>query len=189
MTYTSQYLAETIQMVQGLDQDQIEEMATLLARVRAREGRVFVIGVGGSAANASHFVNDLRKIAHIDASTPVDNVAELTARTNDDGWSRVFVDWLRVSRLSAWDVLFVLSVGGGTDTVSPNLVKAINEATSIGATILGVVGREGGHTKHRATACVVVPTVHLHTVTPHAEEAQGIVCHLLVSHPRVRATA
>ena len=189
MSYAKQHLDEAVRIIERLDVDAIERMAELLADLRARGGRLFFLGVGGSAANCSHAVNDFRKIAGIEAYTPVDNVSELTARTNDDGWESVFAGWLRVSRLSADDMLFVFSVGGGSlaANISPNLVRALDFAKSVGARVVGVVGRDGGYTAQMADACVVVPTVNPETVTPHAEAFQAVVWHLLVSHPRLKA--
>ena len=182
MSYAQQHLDEAARVIAGLDADAIERMAALLADLRARGGRLFFLGVGGSAANCSHAVNDFRKIAGIEAYTPVDNVSELTARTNDEGWARVFVDWLKGSRLQATDIVFVFSVGGGSlePNISPNLVLALQYARQIGARIMGVVGRDGGYTAQVADACVIVPTVNPETVTPHAEAFQAVVWHLLV---------
>jgi D-sedoheptulose 7-phosphate isomerase len=189
MSYAAQHLDETIRVIRGLDTAAIEKMATLLADVRVRGGRLFFLGVGGSAANCSHAVNDFRKIAGIEAYTPVDNVSELTARTNDEGWAHVFVEWLKGSRLQAKDMLFVFSVGGGSleRNISPNLVLALQYARQVGARIVGVVGRDGGYTAQVADACVIVPTINPETVTPHAEAFQAVIWHLLVSHPLVKA--
>jgi D-sedoheptulose 7-phosphate isomerase len=189
MSYTREHLAEAAAILAQLDHEAIERMAGLLADLRARGGRLFFLGVGGSAANASHAVNDFRKIAQIEAYSPTDNVSELTARTNDEGWETTFVNWLRGSRLSRRDMVFVLSVGGGDleRNISPNLVRALQHAREVGATICGVVGRTGGYTAQVADACVIVPTVNPATVTPHAEAFQGVVWHLLVSHPAVKA--
>jgi D-sedoheptulose 7-phosphate isomerase len=190
LSFSLQYLAETKEVIEGLDIDQIESMANMLALTRSRGGRLFILGVGGSAANASHAVNDFRKIAGIEAYAPTDNVSELTARTNDEGWSSVFESWLRISRLSSQDTLLVFSVGGGNleKNVSPNLVRALEYAKSAGATILGIVGRDGGFTARTANACVIVPTVNALHTTPHAESFQAVVWHLLVSHPKVKQT-
>jgi D-sedoheptulose 7-phosphate isomerase len=188
MTFASTFLAEAADILARLDTDPIERMAELLAGVRQRDGRVFFLGVGGSAANASHAVNDFRKIAGFEAYAPTDNVSELTARTNDEGWDTVFATWLKGSRCSAKDMVFVFSVGGGDleRNISPNLVRALEYARSVGATICGVVGRDGGYTARVADACVIVPTVNVRNVTPHAEAFQGVVWHLLVSHPRLK---
>jgi len=189
MSYTTEYIAEATQILAQLDTAVIERMAALLVDLRERGGRLFFLGVGGSAANASHAVNDFRKIAGIEAYTPTDNVSELTARVNDESWESVFVSWLRGSRLTANDMVFVLSVGGGDleRNISPNLVRALEYAKEIGATICGIVGRTGGYTAQVANACVIVPTVNPATITPHAESFQAVVWHLLVSHPALRA--
>ncbi|HET8772638.1 MAG TPA: SIS domain-containing protein [Thermoanaerobaculia bacterium] len=185
MSYTLQHLSEAAEILGRFDSDAIERTATLLAGTRARGGRLFLLGVGGSAANCSHAVNDFRKICGFEAYAPTDNVSELTARTNDEGWASVFVEWLKVSRLRKEDCVFVFSVGGGNveKNVSPNLVSALQYAKEIGATILGVVGRDGGYTAQVADACVIVPTVNPANVTPHTEAFQAVVWHLLVSHP------
>ena len=185
MSYTKQHLDEAARILSALDVTAIEKMVALLAELRASGGRLFFLGVGGSAANCSHAVNDFRKIAGIEAYTPVDNVSELTARTNDEGWDTVFAAWLKGSRLQAADMIFVLSVGGGSleRNISPNLVLALRYAREVGARILGVVGRDGGYTAQVADACVIVPTVNPETVTPHSEAFQAVVWHLLVSHP------
>jgi D-sedoheptulose 7-phosphate isomerase len=185
MTYTQQHLAEAAEILGRFDVEAIERTANLLAETRARGGRLFFLGVGGSAANCSHAVNDFRKICGFEAYAPTDNVSELTARTNDEGWASVFVEWLKVSRLNKDDCVFVLSVGGGNveKNVSPNLVSALQHAKEVGATIVGVVGRDGGHTAQVADACVIVPTVNPSNVTPHTEAFQAVVWHLLVSHP------
>jgi D-sedoheptulose 7-phosphate isomerase len=189
MTHAEQFLSEVKRVVDGLNTEAIERMAGLLAEVRERSGRLFVLGVGGSAANASHAVNDFRKIAGIEAYAPTDNVSELTARTNDEGWSTVFVEWLRVSRLTPDDLILVLSVGGGSveKNVSPNLVQAIEFAQKIGTRVIGIVGKDGGYTAKAAAACVVVPTVNPEHVTPHSEAFQAVIWHLLVSHPRLKS--
>jgi D-sedoheptulose 7-phosphate isomerase len=188
LTFVRQYLNEVKTIVDALDADQIERAVRILVDVRGRGGRLFILGVGGSAANASHAVNDFRKIVGIEAYAPTDNVSELTARTNDEGWATVFQAWLAGSRLRKEDVVLVLSVGGGNveKNVSPNLVTALEYARSIGAAILGIVGRDGGFTAKVADACVVIPTVNATHVTPHAEAFQGVVWHLLVSHPDLK---
>ena len=190
MTYTQQHLVETRDIVSKLDTDAIEKIVEQLAAVRERGGRLFILGVGGSAANASHAVNDFRKITGLEAYAPTDNVSELTARTNDDGWASVFVEWLRVSRLSAKDALLVFTVGGGNleKNVSPNLVSALKWAKEIGATILGIVGRDGGYTAQVADVCVIIPTVNPANTTPHAEAFQAVIWHLFVSHPKLKAS-
>ena len=188
MSFAADYLEEVKSVVAGLDPKLIEDAVALLEKVRSRGGRLFILGVGGSAANASHAVNDFRKICGIECYAPTDNVSELTARTNDEGWQSVFVEWLRGSRLSAKDAILVLSVGGGDAkrNVSPNLVGAVDFAKDTGASILGIVGRDGGHTAQRADVCIIVPTVNKANVTPHTEEFQAIVWHLLVSHPKLK---
>jgi D-sedoheptulose 7-phosphate isomerase len=189
MTFSDQFLEEAIAVTRALDREAIENLASLIAAVRAEGGRLFILGVGGSAGNASHAVNDFRKIVGIEAYAPTDNVSELTARTNDEGWPTVFEAWLRVSRLRAEDMLLVLSVGGGNleKQVSPNLVTALQYAQSVGAKIGGIVGRDGGFTATVAHACVIVPTVNPNHVTPHSEAFQAVVWHLLVSHPKLKA--
>ena len=189
MTFTERHLNEAAMILGQLDVSAIEKMATLLADLRVRGGRLFFLGVGGSAANCSHAVNDFRKIAGIEAYTPLDNVSELTARTNDDGWGTVFARWLEASRLQAKDMLFVFSVGGGSleHNISPNIVLALQYARCVGAQVIGVVGRDGGYTALVADACVIVPTVNPDTVTPHTEAFQAIVWHLLVCHPMLKA--
>jgi D-sedoheptulose 7-phosphate isomerase len=188
MTYSQQHLSEASQIIAELDGDAIEKMAQLLADLRRQGGRLFFLGVGGSAANCSHAVNDFRKIAGIEAYAPTDNVSELTARTNDEGWATVFEEWLKVSQLRSSDMLFVFSVGGGSveKNISPNLVKAIQHAQNVGAKVVGVVGRDGGFTATAANACVIIPTVNPETITPHAEAFQAVVWHLLVSHPLLK---
>jgi D-sedoheptulose 7-phosphate isomerase len=191
MTYTSQHLAETARILQQIDQASIERMVDALAAVRARGGRLFFLGVGGGAGNCGHAVNDFRKLAGFEAYAPTDNVSELTARTNDEGWETVFLAWLKGSRLRKEDGVLVFSVGGGSfeKNISANLVRALQFAHEIGATIVGVVGRDGGFTATVADACVIVPTVNPDTVTPHSEAFQAIVWHLLVSHPKLKANA
>src|SRR3984893_3253500 len=188
MNYSEQHLQETAQIVSQLDPALCEQAVDLLVTVRERGGRLFILGVGGSAANASHAVNDFRKIVGLECYAPTDNVAELTARTNDEGWESVFAEWLKVSRLSARDALFILSVGGGDAerNISPNLVCAIQLAKEVGAKVTGVVGRDGGFTARTADACVIVPTVNAETITPHSEAFQGLIWHLLVSHPLLK---
>ena len=189
-TFAESFLAEAAQVLAGLDVSCIEKAAQLLANVRAASGRVFILGVGGSAANASHAVNDFRKIAGIEAYAPTDNVSELTARTNDEGWATVFAAWLKTSKLQARDAVLVFSVGGGDleRNVSPNLVAALQLAKSTGAKILGIVGRDGGYTAKVADVCIIIPTVNPAHVTPHTEAFQAVVWHLLVTHPAVKIT-
>jgi D-sedoheptulose 7-phosphate isomerase len=191
MSHAAQFLDEAKRVIDGLDVGAIERMAELLERTRERGGRLFILGVGGSAANASHAVNDFRKIAGIEAYAPTDNVSELTARTNDEGWQTIFVEWLRVSRLRPEDLILVLSVGGGSleKNVSPNLVTALQYAREVGATVTGIVGKDGGYTARVAEACAIVPTVNPDHITPHSEAFQAVVWHLLVSHPRVKTKA
>ena len=188
MPFAKDYLAEAAQIIGELDVSAIEKMAGLLVDLRRRGGRLFVLGVGGGAGHASHAVNDFRKIAGIEAYAPTDNVSELTARINDDGWESVFANWLKGSRLNRKDMVLVFSVGGGNleRNISPNLVRALEYARQIGATICGVVGRDGGYTARVADACVIVPTVNSETVTPHTEAFQAVVWHLLVFHPSIQ---
>lgn len=189
MSYSVQHLKETAEVVARLDADACERCVRELVALRERGGRLFILGVGGSAANASHAVNDFRKLAGLECYAPTDNVSELTARTNDEGWATVFVEWLRGSRLNAKDALLVLSVGGGDleRNVSPGLVSAIDLAKETGARVLGIVGRDGGHTARCADACVLVPVVNPANVTPHTEAFQAVVWHLWVSHPDLKA--
>ncbi|HYM69379.1 MAG TPA: SIS domain-containing protein [bacterium] len=191
MSFTRQYLDEVARIAQQLDVAAIDRAVALLAGTRAQGGRLFILGVGGSAANASHAVNDFRKIAEMEAYAPTDNVSELTARTNDEGWPTVFEAWLRTSRLQSRDLLLVFSVGGGDleKNVSPNLVRALQYAKQVGARVVGIVGRAGGYTAQVADACVVIPTVSPDRVTPHAEAFQAVVWHLLVSHPDLKRAA
>ncbi len=190
MNFTESYLAETNQLLSRLDVASIERLVDALVRLRERGGRLFLLGVGGSAANASHAVNDFRKLAAIESYTPTDNASELTARTNDEGWASTFKSWLEGSRLGANDAVMVLSVGGGDDArnISPNLVLALQLARQVGATILGIVGRDGGYTARVADACIIIPTVNPDHVTPHTEAFQAVVHHLLVTHPRLKAS-
>ncbi len=188
MNFVQQYLEETQKVVAGLDHGALEKSVDELARVRERGGRLFILGVGGSAANASHAVNDFRKICGFEAYAPTDNVSELTARTNDEGWSTVLSEWLKGSKLSSKDGLLIFSVGGGNleKNVSPNLVSAVQLAKQAGASIVGIVGRDGGYTAKEANACVIVPTVNPDHVTPHSEAFQAVVWHLFVSHPKLK---
>ena len=188
MDYVSQYVTEAIEILKTLDNRSLERVLDVLLQVRVRHGRVFFVGVGGSAANASHAVNDFRKLAGIECYTPTDNVSELTARINDDGWESSYRNWLEGSRLSENDCVFVLSVGGGDveRNISANLVAALRYAQKIGAYICGIVGRDGGFTARVADACVIVPVVNSQTITPHTESFQSTLLHLLVSHPKLR---
>jgi D-sedoheptulose 7-phosphate isomerase len=188
MSFSSEYLKESIEIINGLNPGLLDLMAETLAGIRERGGRLFILGVGGSAASASHAVNDFRKICGFEAYAPTDNVSELTARTNDEGWDTVFSEYLKGSRLSAKDGVLVMSVGGGNleKNVSPNLVKALELAKEIGATVLGLVGRDGGHTGKVAEVCVIIPTVNPNRVTPHTEAFHGVIWHLLVTHPALK---
>jgi D-sedoheptulose 7-phosphate isomerase len=185
------HLDETAQIAQALDADAIEHIVSTLVAVRARGGRLFFLGVGGGAAHASHAVNDFRKLAGFEAYAPTDNVAELTARTNDEGWETVFAAWLAESRLRSDDAVVVFSVGGGSadQNISVNLIKALEFARSVGATIIGIVGRDGGFTAQVADGCVIVPIVNPRGITPHTEAFQAVIWHLLVSHPALQVTA
>lgn len=188
MQFIEQFLAEAGSIINQLNKTEIEKAVDLLSETRNDEGRLFILGVGGSAANASHAVNDFRKIVGIEAYAPTDNVSELTARTNDEGWESVFAKWLEVSRIKAKDMLLVLSVGGGNleKNVSPNLVAALQYAKKVGSKILGIVGRDGGFTAKVADACVIIPTPNPLNTTPHAEAFQAVIWHLLVSHPKLK---
>src|ERR1700677_1414799 len=189
MNYTQKHLGERAAILERVDVAAIERIAELLAQIKASAGRIFFIGVGGSAGNCSHAVNDFRKIAGIESYAPTDNVSELTARTNDEGWASVFVEWLKGSRLRSEDALMVFSVGGGNveKNVSPNLVSALQYAKEVGASVLGIVGRDGGYTAKVADACCIIATVNLQNVTPHSEAFQAVIWHLLVSHPKLKA--
>jgi D-sedoheptulose 7-phosphate isomerase len=189
MSYARSHLQEAAAILRQLDADAVEKVAALLAQLKSGSGRLFFLGVGGSAANCSHAVNDFRKLAGIECYAPTDNVAELTARINDDGWESTFTEWLKVSRLAATDVVFVLSVGGGSveRNISPNLVAAVRHAKQVGARVVGILGRDGGYTAQVADAAVIIPTVNPRTVTPHAEAFQALIWHLLVSHPLLKA--
>ncbi len=189
MSYAAQHMKEAVDIIQQMDVSAIEKMADLLATVKADGGRIFFLGIGGSAGNCSHAVNDFRKIVGIESYAPTDNVSELTARTNDEGWETIFTEWLKISKLQPKDTLFIFSVGGGNleKNISPNLVEAIKFAKTVGAKVTGVVGRDGGYTAQAADACVIVPTVNSETITPHSEAFQAVVWHLLVSHPKLKA--
>ena len=186
--FAEKFLAEAAEIVARLDRASLEKAAKMIGELRATGGRLFILGVGGSAANASHAVNDFRKIAGIEAYAPTDNVSELTARTNDEGWATVFEGWLKTSKLHERDAVLVFSVGGGDveRNVSPNLVAALKLAKAVGAKIIGVVGRDGGYTAKVADVCVLIPVVNPVHVTPHSEAFQAVVWHLLVSHPAVK---
>lgn len=189
MNYTQQHLGEAAAILERLDVAAIERIAELLAQIKASAGRLFFLGVGGSAANCSHAVNDFRKLAGIECYAATDNVSELTARINDEGWESTFVEWLKVSRFNSNDAIFVLSVGGGDvkRNISPNLVAAARHAKAIGAKVIGILGRDGGHTAQVADASVIVPAVNADTVTPHSEAFQAVIWHLLVSHPLLKS--
>jgi D-sedoheptulose 7-phosphate isomerase len=188
-TYTAQYLDEVKAIAGMLEPARIDEMIAVLKDVRASGGRLFILGVGGSAGNAGHAVNDFRKICGMEAYAPTDNVSELTARVNDDGWETCFVNWLKGSRLREGDAVLVFSVGGGNleKNISANIVHAVRHAKEIGVKVLGIVGRDGGYTAAQADACVVIPTLSAETVTPHAEAWQAVVWHLIVTHPEMKA--
>jgi D-sedoheptulose 7-phosphate isomerase len=189
MSFSKQHLKESIEITEAIDPEIIEKIVELLVDVKATGGRLFVLGVGGSAANAGHAVNDFRKLAGIESYAPTDNVAELTARTNDEGWETVFSGWLKVSQITSKDCLFILSVGGGNKekNISSNLIEAINLAKEVGARVTGIVGRDGGYTAQNSDVCLVVPTVNPNTVTPHSESFQAVVWHLMVSHPKLKS--
>lgn len=191
MSYSAQHLKETAEVVSKINPEDCEKCVRELRAVRERGGRVFILGVGGSAANASHAVNDFRKIAGLECYAPTDNVSELTARTNDEGWNTVFAEWLRGSRLNSKDALLIFSVGGGNleKNVSPNLVLALQYAKQIGARVVGIVGKDGGYTAKVADACVIVPTVNPVNITPHSEAFQTVIWHLFVSHPDLKINA
>jgi D-sedoheptulose 7-phosphate isomerase len=189
MSYAETYLQEATKIICGIETSKIDQMVDLLKKVRSNGGRVFFLGVGGGAANASHATNDFRKIAGIEAYAVTDNVSELTARTNDEGWEAVFIEWLKGSKLKPEDMVFVFSVGGGNSekNISKNIVKALDYAKSVGSSICGIVGRDGGYTAKMADACIIVPTVNSGTLTPHTESFQAVLWHLLVSHPEIAA--
>lgn len=190
MNYIRKYLKEAITILNSTRESDISRIIQLLAQIRQRGGRLFFLGVGGGAANASHAVNDFRKICGIETYTPTDNVSELTARTNDSGWETVFVDWLKGSKLNSRDGVFVLSVGGGNSekNISVNLIRALDYAKQTGAKIFGIVGRDGSYTAKVADACVIVPTVNPETITPHTESFQSLILHLIVSHPSLKVS-
>ena len=188
MNYTKKHLNEAVAILNKINESVVENMASIIADTRKKDGRLFFLGVGGSAGNASHAVNDFRKIVGIESYAPTDNVSELTARTNDEGWDTVFSEWLKISRLNINDTIFILSVGGGNleKNISPNLVKALQLAKTIGSKIIGIVGRDGGYTAKVADAALVVPTVNPDNITPHSEAFQAVIWHLLVSHPLLK---
>ena len=188
MIYSDLHLSETIEIIKKIDTKQIEKMIEIIFNVRNEKGRAFFLGVGGSAANCSHAVNDFRKIIGVESYAPTDNVSELTARTNDEGWNSIFVEWLKVSNLNPKDLIFVFSVGGGNveKNISPNLVEALKYGKIIGNKMVGVVGRDGGYTAKVADACVIIPEVNKKNITPHTEAFQAVVWHLIVSHPKLK---
>ena len=188
MSYARQHLNEAKEIINHINIDAIEKVADLLATVKKDQGRIFFLGVGGSAGNCSHAVNDFRKIVEIESYAPTDNVSELTARTNDEGWATIFEPWLKLSKLNPKDAVFIFSVGGGNleRNISPNLVNALKYAKQVGAKITGVVGRDGGYTAQVADACVIIPTVNPENITPHSEAFQAVIWHLLVSHPKLK---
>ncbi|CAM8396198.1 GmhA Phosphoheptose isomerase [Candidatus Methylopumilus universalis] len=188
MSYAQQHLKEAQEIIDQIDIEVIEKVADLLAIVKKDQGRIFFLGVGGSAGNCSHAVNDFRKIVEIESYAPTDNVSELTARTNDEGWPTIFEPWLKLSKLNPKDAVFIFSVGGGNleKNISPNLVNALKYAKQVGAKITGVVGRDGGYTAKVADACVIIPTVNPENITPHSEAFQAVIWHLLVSHPKLK---
>ena len=188
MIYSDLHLSEAIQIIKKIETKKIEKMVDLILKVRNEKGRVFFLGIGGSAGNCSHAVNDFRKIIGVESYAPTDNVSELTARTNDEGWSTIFSEWLKVSNLNSKDLIFVFSVGGGNieKNISLNLVEALNYGKSIGCKLVGVVGRDGGYTTKVADACVIIPTVNEKTITPHTEAFQAVIWHLIVSHPKLK---
>jgi D-sedoheptulose 7-phosphate isomerase len=189
MTYSEQHLQETIDIIKKIDFQTIEKLTDLLVNVKKEQGRIFFLGVGGSAGNCSHAVNDFRKIVEIESYAPTDNVSELTARTNDEGWASIFEPWLKLSKLNSKDLVFIFSVGGGNleKNISPNLVNALHYSKIVGAKIAGIVGRDGGFTAKVADACVIIPTINPETITPHSEAFQAVIWHLLVSHPKLKA--
>lgn len=191
MNFSQQHLNESIEITKKIDSKVVESMVDLLLDVKINGGRLFVLGVGGSAANASHAANDFRKLAGIESYAPTDNIAELTARTNDEGWETVFSGWLRVSKLNSKDCLLILSVGGGNDllNVSKNLIEAVKLANKLGAKVTGIVGRDGGYTAKHSNVCLVIPTINSASITPHAESFQAVIWHLIVSHPKLKSNA
>tara|TARA_B100000029_G_C17328075_1_gene870648 strand:+ start:68 stop:670 length:603 start_codon:yes stop_codon:yes gene_type:complete len=189
MNYSKQHLSEAINIINKIDSEKIEDIVKVIKEVKSKKGRIFFLGVGGSAGNCSHAVNDFRKIVGVESYAPTDNVSELTARTNDEGWNSVFVEWLKVSNLNKNDLIFVFSVGGGNvnKNISVNLVEALKYAKSIKCSIVGVVGKDGGYTASVANSCLIIPTVNDQTITPHTEAFQAVVWHLIVSHPELKS--
>ena len=191
MSYSDRHLTELIDIAKSINVHDVESIVDLLLAIKLNNGRLFILGVGGSAANASHAVNDFRKLTGIESYAPTDNIAELTARTNDEGWETVFSGWLKVSKLNSKDCLLILSVGGGNKelNISPNLIEAIDFAKEVRARIIGIVGRDGGYTAKHANHCLVIPTVNSETVTPHSESFQAVIWHLMVSHPKLKSNS
>ncbi len=189
MIYSKLHLSETIEIIKKIDTKKIENMVDLILNIKKEKGRIFFLGVGGSASNCSHAVNDFRKIIGIESYTPTDNVSELTARINDEGWSTIFTEWLKISNLNSKDLIFVFSVGGGSieNNISTNLVEALKYGKSIGCKFAGIVGRDGGYTNKVADVCVLVPTVNEKTTTPHTEALQAVIWHLIISHPKLKS--
>lgn len=188
MQYIEKHIKESIEILNKIDTNVLSKIIDSISCVQKINGRIFFLGVGGSAANCSHAVNDFRKILGIESYAPTDNVSELTARTNDEGWSSVFSEWLRISKLNKNDLIFIFSVGGGNleKNISPNLVEAIKYAECVGAGILGIVGRDGGYTAQKSKLCLIIPTVNDENITPHSEAFQAIIWHLIVSHPKLK---
>lgn len=188
MTFAAKHLQEAIEIIRNIDADKIEQLAQEIASVGSAGGRLFFLGVGGSAGNCGHAVNDFRKIVGIESYAPSDNVSELTARANDEGWETIFSEWLKVSKLSNRDAIFVFSVGGGNieKNISPNLVRAVQYAKEVGAKIFGIVGRDGGYTGKAGDCVIIIPTVNINSITPHAEAFQSVIWHLLVTHPALK---
>jgi len=188
MNYTNKHLQEVSEIIKKLDIDKIENIIEIILKVKEKKGRVFFLGVGGSAGNCSHAVNDFRKILGIESYAPTDNVSELTARINDEGWNSVFREWLKTSNLQSKDLIFIFSVGGGNveKNISTNLVEALKYAKSVNASIVGVVGRDGGYTSIVSNSCVIIPTVNKSSITPHTEAFQAVIWHLIVSHPKLK---
>ena len=188
MIYSNTHLSEASNIIKKIDTKKIENMVDIILNVRKQKGRIFFLGVGGSAGNCSHAVNDFRKIIGIESYAPTDNVSELTARANDEGWDSIFSEWLKVSNLSSKDLIFIFSVGGGSieKNISPNIVAALKYGKSVGYKLIGVVGRDGGYTSKVADVCLIIPTVNEKTITPHTEAFQAIIWHLIVSHPKLK---
>jgi D-sedoheptulose 7-phosphate isomerase len=191
MSFSKNHLEESIEITKQISSEKVEEIVQYLSILKNNGGRLFILGVGGSAANASHAVNDFRKLAGIETYAPTDNIAEITARTNDEGWSTVFSEWLKISKLSSKDCIFILSVGGGDKgkNVSPNIVEAIDYAKVVGSKIIGIVGRDGGYTAKHSDCCLIIPTVNPNSVTPHSESFQSVIWHLMVSHPKLKSNS